>query len=156
MRISREQLFNYLKVAVFVLLLIFIHLKYTRHQLPQTYPGGQQKSAGLYKNGKPEGVWTWWFENGQKMMEGAFADGKRNGIWNTWYHNGQMKSMGLYSNDMLNGTYISWFRNGNLKQSGNYKNDKLHGLQQWYDTQGVLIEKTIFSDGEEIEHTNNI
>lgn len=153
MKLSKERLFNYSKVAAFVLLLIFIHLKYTEHQPHQTYAGGQKKSGGLTKKGKPEGVWTWWFESGQKMMEGEFVDGKRSGTWNTWYNNGQIKSKGLYSSDMLNGTFVSWFSNGNIKQSGNYINDKLHGLQQLYDPQGALIEEKMFVKGEEIEHT---
>ncbi len=155
MKLSRERLSNYLKVAAFILLLIFIQLKYTKQQPPQTYAGGQKKSVGLYENGRPEGVWTWWFESGKKMMEGVFIEGKRNGIWNTWYHNGQIKSKGLYSNDMLNGTFSSWYSNGNIKNYGNYIDDKLHGLQQLYDLQGVLIEEKMFVKGEEIEHTKN-
>ena len=153
MKLSKEQLYNYLKVAGFVLLLIFIQLKYTEHNPPHTFAGGQKKSEGLYEKGKPEGVWTWWFENGQKMMEGTFVNGKRNGVWNTWYPTGQIKSQGLYSDDLLNGAFVNWFSNGNLKQSGNYINDKLHGLQQLYNQQGLLIEENFFSNGAEIEHS---
>ena len=154
MKFSKEQLFNYSKVAAFLLLVIFVHLKYEEHLSPQVYPGGQKKSVGVYKNGKPDGTWTWWYENGQKMMEGVFVGGKRSGIWNTWYTNGQVKSNGLYSNDMLNGRFVAWHSNGNIKHSGNYLKDKLHGLQQFYDQLGTLIKEQEFSNGEELKNSD--
>ena len=31
---------------------------------------------GTYKEGKKDGLWTYWYENGQKMEEETFKDGE--------------------------------------------------------------------------------
>jgi antitoxin component YwqK of YwqJK toxin-antitoxin module len=51
----------------------------------------KKRATGDFKNGKPEGLMTYWYKNGQREMEGNFKGGKRNGqvIW--WHENGQKK-----------------------------------------------------------------
>ena len=47
------------------------------------------------KDGKPDGLWTEWYENGQKWTEGNWEseenwkDGKMDGLWLKWHKNGQ-------------------------------------------------------------------
>jgi hypothetical protein len=55
------------------------------------HSNGQKRATGDFKNGKPEGLMTYWYKNGQREMEGAFKGGKRNGqvIW--WHENGQKR-----------------------------------------------------------------
>ena len=55
------------------------------------HSNGQKRATGDFKDGKPEGLMTYWYKNGQREMEGAFKGGKRNGqvIW--WHENGQKR-----------------------------------------------------------------
>ena len=38
------------------------------------------KSEGIFKDGKPDGLWTSWYENGQKDEEVVYKDGE-----STWF-----------------------------------------------------------------------
>ena len=53
------------------------HIKY--------YTNGNKKEEGTFKDGKKDGLWTWWYENGQKKKEVTYKDGKQEGI-ETWYN----------------------------------------------------------------------
>jgi antitoxin component YwqK of YwqJK toxin-antitoxin module len=53
-------------------------------------PGqGLKIAEGEYKDGKEEGLWTFWHDNGQKEKEGVFKDGKEEGLWTEWDENGK-------------------------------------------------------------------
>jgi antitoxin component YwqK of YwqJK toxin-antitoxin module len=39
------------------------------------YEDGQKKYAINYKNGKPDGLSTWWDEDGQKVLERYYEAG---------------------------------------------------------------------------------
>ena len=45
----------------------------------------------IYKDGKLNGKFTYWYENGQKMFEVNFIDGKYDGKVTQWYENGQIE-----------------------------------------------------------------
>jgi hypothetical protein len=36
---------------------------------------GRKSIEGNYKNGKQEGLHTWWYDNGQKVTDGNYKDG---------------------------------------------------------------------------------
>ena len=45
---------------------------------------------GSYVDGKPDGLWTYWYENGQKKEEGNYQHGVKNGMWVEWYPDGAL------------------------------------------------------------------
>jgi|TARA_Y100000310_G_C20422037_1_gene687133 antitoxin component YwqK of YwqJK toxin-antitoxin module len=54
-------------------------LKYKVHkEKPYTgkvvskYENGQKLYDEMFKDGKPDGKWTWWNENGKKWAEGTY------------------------------------------------------------------------------------
>ncbi len=57
-----------------------------------TYPNQQKKAEIHYKDGKQEGLTTFWYENGQKQLEGNYKDGKVEGLATLWDENGQKQS----------------------------------------------------------------
>ena len=57
---------------------------------------GQIEYLGEIRNGKLEGVWTWWYKNTQKEKEGNYKDGKLNGKWTSWYPIGIIKVEVIY------------------------------------------------------------
>jgi antitoxin component YwqK of YwqJK toxin-antitoxin module len=62
---------------------------------------GQKVLEMNYKDGKLDGVQTWWYENGQKWYEGKYKNGKQDGIYTLWKKDGQKKVEGNYKNDVL-------------------------------------------------------
>ena len=38
------------------------------------------RSEGYYKNGKKDGLWTYWYPEGQKSSEAHYKDGVENGV----------------------------------------------------------------------------
>ena len=40
------------------------------------YDDGKKNKEGTFKDGKEDGLWTWWFENGQKKSEPIWKDGE--------------------------------------------------------------------------------
>ena len=53
---------------------------------------------GSLKNGKREGVWTFWHKNGQKRSEGPYKAGEQEGVWTFWYENGNVMKAVTYKN----------------------------------------------------------
>ena len=49
-----------------------------------------------YKDGKLNGLSTWWYENGQKECEIHYKDEKLNGLSTCWYENGQIEGEGFF------------------------------------------------------------
>ena len=45
---------------------------------------GRKEFEGNFKDGKEDGLSTWWYENGQKQGEGNSKDGKDHGLTTRW------------------------------------------------------------------------
>jgi formylglycine-generating enzyme required for sulfatase activity len=70
------------------------------------------KEEGTYKDGKEDGLWTYWYENGEKKSEGTYKDGELNGLWTDWYENGQKSSEATYKDGEVDGIVIIWYEDG--------------------------------------------
>jgi len=88
------------------------------------YKNGQKKEEGTYKDGKEDGLWTYWYKNGQKMYEGAYKDGKADGKWTRWYEDGQ-KMETTYKDGYEDGKWTIWDKNGKKSSEGTYKDGKM-------------------------------
>ena len=55
-------------------------------------------AQGTYKDGKPDGLWTYWHKNGQMKEEGRFKEGVKYGIWVEWYPDGEIMWKGEWEN----------------------------------------------------------
>ena len=49
-----------------------------------------------YKDGKLNGLSTWWYENGPKKFERRYEGGKLNGLSTFWHENGQIECEGFF------------------------------------------------------------
>ena len=65
------------------------------------YDNGQKMSERTFKDGKEDGVSTYWYKNGRKMSESTFKDGKKNGLCTEWYKEGKKMSEFLYKDDKM-------------------------------------------------------
>ena len=73
---------------------------------------GQKAAEGTYKDGKEDGLWTYWWKNGKKESEGTFKNGKKDGKWTDWYENGQKKEEETYKDGVKDGLFTDWYENG--------------------------------------------
>ena len=87
----------------------------------EEYINGQKKVEKHYKDGKLEGLWTWWHENGKKFHEGKYKGGKRDGHATKWYKNGQKKQEGKYKDGEEDGLWTDWDKDGNITRTDTYK-----------------------------------
>ena len=81
----------------------------------------QKEREEYYKDGKENGLSTWWYENGQKEYENHFKDGKLNGLSTWWYENGQKEYENHYKDGKLNGLCTCWYKNGQKECEGFFK-----------------------------------
>ena len=85
------------------------------------YDGWEKHIEGTYKDGKQDGLWTYWYDSGQKKGEENYKDGKRDGLWISWYSNGQKKFEDNYKDGGVEGKWIWWDENGQLRIESNNK-----------------------------------
>ena len=69
------------------------------------YANGQKRQEASYKDGKYDGLWSWWYENGQKSREENYEDGNENGFHPRWYENGQMRGEVRWKNGKHDGLW---------------------------------------------------
>ena len=84
------------------------------------YENGEKKLEGSYKDGKEDGLWTYWTENGQKRLEGTWKDGEYDGLHTVWYEDGQKKWELTYDNGKEVGLHTFWGKNDEKEYKGKY------------------------------------
>ena len=87
----------------------------------KNYLGGKTEYEGSYKNGKQDGLFTYWHENGKKKWEGSVNDGKPDGLLISWYESGQKWTIGTYKDGKKDGKWTYWHENGQKYSEGIYK-----------------------------------
>ena len=79
----------------------------------EMYDSGQVNTLGQSKDGKREGLNTWWYENGQKKREATYKDGKADGLVTWWHENGQKWIEGTFRDGAwLGGSPKQWNSKG--------------------------------------------
>ena len=58
-----------------------------------TYLSGLREYEGEYKDGKPNGFLTYWYNNGNKMREGKLKNGIPVGRWTTYKGDGSIQEI---------------------------------------------------------------
>ncbi len=159
------------KTSFFLLLASLLLLASCRDIRKEYYPNGVLKQEIPYKNGKMNGLATWYFLNERKMMECTYVNGSiegkitrwnvggliesediyknnlRNGKCISYYDNGKIFIEDEYVNDKLNGTHIERHQNGLVKAKGHYKNGLYDGKWEYYDDRGIQVGEGNFVNG---------
>lgn len=135
------------------------------------YPDGILRSRIEYRNGKENGLATFYQPNGMRVSEIEMKDGKKNGSFRTFYSNGNIESEATYQNDSLvgiqsffdidgalvesvtyasgkkNGEYRVWHARDLVQTIGYFKNDLWDGHWEYYDGRGFLVGEGDFDEG---------
>ena len=81
---------------------------------------GQKKTEVNYKDGKEDGLVTWWNENRQKKEEANYKTGWLDGLWTRWYENGQKWREVNHKDGKREGLLIEWDENGEILSALTY------------------------------------
>ena len=99
-----------------------------RKQVRET---GKLRSLEEYKNGKPHGLYIYWWKNGVKAEEKNFHNGISHGLWESWYPNGQKQLEQSVENGKLHGPASRWYSNGQKKDDSLYQNGRVISIVVW-------------------------
>ncbi len=91
-------------------------------------------AGGLLRDGKPDGVWTFWDSRGAKIVTLTYRDGELNGPVEMWY--GSFTDPRNAGNIKLRGTLLNGLWNGTVSQ---FYSDGLHLLGERTYQSGHLI-----------------
>ena len=111
------------------------------------HDNGQMWGEITYKDGKKDGLWTWWHKNGQKYTEATYKGGNAVGLSTEWFDNGQKKFEKTFKQGELNGLYNEWFENGQKKSKFTYKHGQLEGVVTGYNENGQKVYVGTFKNG---------
>ncbi|MED5457708.1 MAG: hypothetical protein VX428_09380, partial [Verrucomicrobiota bacterium] len=76
------------------------------------WPNGKVEAEGSLKNGRPDGLTTFWYDTGEKAGEGTYKDNKRDGILIEWHKNGNKKmEQNFDAGNLLSNKF--WDKEGN-------------------------------------------
>lgn len=86
---------------------------------------GRLESKGNYKNGKPDGQWSYYHPHGAPMRECSYKEGKLNGKSIIYNERGRAIEQSNYKNNKLDGVYITYDeKTGKEKMRIEYENGK--------------------------------
>ena len=105
------------------------------------------KNKGNYKDGKKEGLQTYWHKNGQKKVEENYKNGKQDGLTVWWHENGQKSSEVNYKDGKQEGLNVGWHSNGRKRFEGNMKNGKKDGVWTHWHKSGRKSMESHYKDG---------
>ena len=115
--------------------------------LVATYETGERGSETHFKNGKREGLETYWYKSGEKWLEFTSRNGKKEGLETSWYQNGQKKEEVPFKRGKIDGVLRIWYENGREKCTKNFKDGTEHGKRIEWDENGNKIHEANFVDG---------
>ena len=105
------------------------------------------EKEGNYKDGKKDGLTTYWYEDGQKKQEANLRDGKGDGLWTKWYENGQKKSEANFKDGKLMSA-VAWKPNGEKCPETDVKDG--NGVAVQYNEDGTESGRFTYKDGEPV------
>jgi antitoxin component YwqK of YwqJK toxin-antitoxin module len=133
-------------------------------------------TKGKIIKGKPQGLWTSYYEDGKKReelffenntsklmsfwtQEGTLSVKDGNGKYYLFYENGRLQIEGNFKNGLKEGEWRSFYENADDLEKNIYKDGKLNGLSEaWYEN-GVAQVTGIFindkREGEWIWYSEN-
>jgi antitoxin component YwqK of YwqJK toxin-antitoxin module len=155
------------KPLTFLLSLIFLFLfsgsVYGQEEVKKEYwENGKLRKEVHYKNGKKDGLETWWYESGKKKREIHYKNGKEEGLETLWWESGEKNRetlrtpQGFYFdgiNEKSDKLIRTWWKNGKLYTEF-YFRGKSPTLWTWWYESGIKQSEELWEDGKRVIITN--
>jgi len=117
------------------------------------HPNRMIESAGLYQDGRKQGLWLTYYSDGSLADSTVYVNGAPVGVSLSWHRNGYMRDSANFGPDG-SGVRVAWFDNGNPSYAGRFTAGfkkigkwnyfhKTGGVSETetYDTHGQLLDK---------------
>ena len=97
---------------------------------------GKVEQTGSYNNGRPDGLWKWYYETMLILREEEYFQGKRDGSSTEYSVTGEIIAQGQYSDGEKNGEWK--YKSGNNSEEGKYITGLRDGIWKSYYPDGKL------------------
>ncbi|MGB3182483.1 MAG: membrane-binding protein [Cyclobacteriaceae bacterium] len=111
------------------------------------YYSGQKESEGMFVDGKPVGIWSYYWENGNLKMTGELQDQSNHGHWQYYYENGQLQKEGYIYDSRRQDEWKYYYESGGLKSNGKYLDNTRVGIWNYYYEDGFLKAQAFYENG---------
>ncbi|HMM12285.1 MAG TPA: toxin-antitoxin system YwqK family antitoxin [Bacteroidales bacterium] len=117
---------------------------------------GRERINRRDSEGRPNGLWKWFFEDGSLKSEGVFKNGLRNGIFKTYDRKGNLLTIEKYIDDILQESAEEvatlelrrdFWPDGKLKTEATYRQGLPEGIRREYDREGNITTSYVFRQG---------
>ncbi len=103
------------------------------------HPNGRIKIEGITRNGKKDGVFTYYNPKGKVVKSVLFSNGV--------IIKDDDSSAANQIKKLKEGEHIAYHRNGRIKETGKYLNGKKQGEWRKFDNKGTILMITIYENG---------
>lgn len=114
------------------------------------WPDGSPRLQGLVEGGRPEGLWTAYYEGGGKQAQGRFAGGRAEGLWQWWYRSGQLKEQGGFAGGLADGRWTMNYRDGARFEELGWRGGRYDGPWRIFHRNGVVAEERLWQSGRQV------
>lgn len=112
---------------------------------------------GLYKDGKKEGTWQYFYEDGILLKETEFKNDEKNGLEKKYTKTKEVIEESNYVNNLLEGPHYKKTREGRKEVEGQYSQDKKTGeWKEYYTDKAMNGLKTVSNYREDKKHGKEI
>lgn len=91
---------------------------------------------GAWKQGRPDGQWTWSYANGKPRRIESFRDGRRTGTCTEYFPNGKKSRQQEWENGRQHGKSVSWYANGKKEYEGQWQQGRMAGRWTFWGRDG--------------------
>ena len=101
----------------------------------------------FYANGRQDGKYRVFFADGGLRYSGVYKDGKPEGVLTAYYDNGKIETETSVNGGVWNGLRRSFYRDGTLRQEENYADGKRQGNAKRYYPDGSPASRVAYVQG---------
>lgn len=103
------------------------------------YPEGKTKAVIKYNYNRPNGKWTYFFEDGTSEGYEEFKNGVLHGKVVTYTSEGKLKNRMSYENGLLSGSGVILYDNGKIETETSFLLGKINGTIKIYSELGIIL-----------------
>ena len=113
------------------------------------HENGQISSTQFYKEGFLDSMCTWWNEEGHLVRRGTYRAGLAHGKWEYYYESKEnpKSAEGSFRNDRQTGKWVYWYLGGKMSESCCFKRDRLDSAYITWHPNGVKSNEGIYDFG---------
>lgn len=121
-----------------------------------------RQCAGQYRNGEPDGKWTFWDEVGTKTAEITYRSGTFTGSVTMWHNSasgpryrGKLKLRGSFLDGMWQGSILTYYPNGKIRSERTYVDGMVTAAYAYHPKGKAIAEREAIKIAQQDEKSDN-